>query len=729
MLTIEPPIYQHRGVTVFRDHADPDQFYYLPPLPRLARSGDEAPPLTLYKYRRDLTDNPALDPTRARGAGLALFEVEAALDSPARLQAEVASLSGRSDARLAPVLFRSGEVRAILAHAEGDRLVEDLAESRTAPVAAPHHAAFALALTAEGATLFEQAALGGLLPVGVAYELRFLALTPALSARVTMDYERMYDHFSASVGFTYYVSAKLDLDLTWLIENDLVKIDIVTFTDRADEERQRELVMDLVKTRIQRDFFRSGIPPKPEEGVSGPLGEMLAGLVGGSEITSASAVFVLKAKLEVVREQKHFELTYDGRTAVELTHVATGLLATLLAGGPPPLVREIDLDDPFFSALNVEVVSAIDFEEMADLTEAAVHLTHGEHRKSFPLSRRPAAGPLRFQVPLTDRRADEYGYEVEYHFDPDLGGGAALVTAGPFRSRHRVLVVDPLAHLRYRRLRLLLGPVDPARVPRLRVRLRVPGEDGADDLARATVELDHERREQVWRHRFPMAFSTLRLLARTDWQDPRGDWHEGEDEEEVTGDTFVALGPYRDLLAISVQPAADWARVNQVAVEVLYEDGEQREARQVSFTKETAASQRLEIPLLDPARRRYRWRQTILRADGTAAETEWEETDRSVLIVGSEAPAAGEVRVVWVGAAGDAFGLRVDFWVVTASGEEETTGVFLRTGEGQTTATLPLAEDGRLRYRYEVRRLGPQGEEVVRLGEGESNLLVVQAAG
>ncbi len=67
MLTIKPPFYQIRGVTIFRDHERPDDFYYLPPRAALARQGDRLS-CTLFKYRRDLTDNPALDPTRARGA-------------------------------------------------------------------------------------------------------------------------------------------------------------------------------------------------------------------------------------------------------------------------------------------------------------------------------------------------------------------------------------------------------------------------------------------------------------------------------------------------------------------------------------------------------------------------------------------------------------------------------------------------------------------------------------
>src|SRR4029453_12508648 len=194
------------------------------------------------------------------------------------------------------------------------------------------------------------------------------ALTPSLHARVTMDYDRIYDHFSASVGLTiYYVSARLDLDLSWLVEHDFIRIEIIAFTDAADRDRQQDLVMNLVKTRIQNDFFRSGIPPEPSDAaLSGPLAGLLGGL-GGSKVSSTSALFVLKAKLEVVKERKNFELIFDGQTAVELTHVVPGFLSTLVAGAAEPLVHEIDTDDPFFSALNVKLVSTINFAEMSDL--------------------------------------------------------------------------------------------------------------------------------------------------------------------------------------------------------------------------------------------------------------------------------------------------------------------------------------------------------------------------
>ena len=50
MLTIEAPFYQVRGVTIFRDHENPDQHYCLPATVRLARQGfDGNLAFTLYK--------------------------------------------------------------------------------------------------------------------------------------------------------------------------------------------------------------------------------------------------------------------------------------------------------------------------------------------------------------------------------------------------------------------------------------------------------------------------------------------------------------------------------------------------------------------------------------------------------------------------------------------------------------------------------------------------------
>jgi hypothetical protein len=721
VITIDPPFYQIRGTTILRDHENPDHFYYLPGLPRIAAGV----PFQLFKYRHDVTDNPVLDPTRARGAGMAQLEVEIPAPKLAGLQADLASRSGRPDAVLSPLMFRSSQVHAIVAQSPSDRLIEDLVETHTAPLVEPHHAAFMLALTAGGATLMEQAALGGQLPVGVAYEMRFLALTPSLHARVTMDYDRMYDHFSASVGFSYYVSVKLDLDLAWLVEHDLIKIDITSFTDQADRQRQEKLVMNLIAMRVQQDFFRSGMPPAPQEGVAGPLAQMLAGLSGsGSNITSASAFFVLKAKMEVVREHKTFELLYNGRTAVELTHVCCGFLATMLQDGAAPVVREVDLDDPFFSTLKVQVLSTIDFTEMADLHTALVHISHAGHRESYTFAK-DTPGPYRFEVALTDPKQDLYTWEAEFAFDTDLGTGDPRVSSMPVPSRRRALLLDPLAHFRYRRVHVLLGPIDLALVPRLRVHLRVRDDDNVS-LARTEIRLDASHTEDLWRVHLPTASSSLQVLARVDWEDPQGVSHEGA-EEEVTGVSFVAIGPYREILAIAVQPAADWTAVTQMHVELEYRDGEHVVTRQLLFTAAQPGSQTVQIPLLDRTKRSYQWRHTLVHPDGTTEEPDWVTTDRTLLVVGKGRETSREVRVVWVGPPGGALGVRVDFWIPTATGDESTVATFLRAGQDTERVALPLDPDGQLRYRYAITRITAQGEERLRTGESQSDLLVVQA--
>lgn len=726
MITIEPPLYQIRGMTIFRDHENPDQFYYLPDRPQIARQGDGLA-FALYKYRRDLTDNPSLEPTHARGAGIALFEVEIPAPRVAILEAELASRTGRTNVRLSPVLFRTSTVHAILARSPQDRLIEDLVETHRAPVSVPHHTAFALALTAEGATLFEQAARGGQVPVGVAYEMRFLALTPALHARVTMDYERIYDRFSASVGFTYYVSAKLDVDLAWLIEHDFIKIEITAYTDEADQRRQQQLIMDLVKLRIQQDFFRSGMPPEPQPGLMGPLGDMLAGLFGSSEITSASAFFVLKAKYEAVREGKTFELLYEGRSAVELTHVCTGFLSTMLPDGSAPVIREIDLDDDFFSSLDVEVSSLVDFDEMADLQETVVHLSFRDHRPSFPFSK-ASTDPQRFQVTLSDPRRDEYEWEVEYFFDRDLGTGESRLAAGPFTSRRRALVVNPLAHFRYRRVGVLLGPIDLDLVPRLRVQLRVRDDENVT-LARSEIRLDAQQREQLWRVHLPLGSSPLRVFARVDWEDPNGDVHEGE-EEEVTGDRFVALGPYREILRVNVQPAVDWTQVTFIHVELRYQDGDHVVHRDVRFTSADGLTPRtITIPIRDRTKRTYEWSMIAGRLDGQRIEVEWTPSDRTLLLVPSERERFRDVQVEWLGSPGAALALQIDFRVATANGGDDWTGsALLRAGQDRGRKVRVLLDpDGRLRYRYQIKRITAQGIDVIREGEGLTDILPVQS--
>src|SRR5689334_3895801 len=81
MLYLDKPIGPIHGFTVYRDNEDTSYYYYIRERPRLAINDGIAEFLFL-KYRRDLTDNPTLDPSikQSLGGGFLSFTVDLGAD-------------------------------------------------------------------------------------------------------------------------------------------------------------------------------------------------------------------------------------------------------------------------------------------------------------------------------------------------------------------------------------------------------------------------------------------------------------------------------------------------------------------------------------------------------------------------------------------------------------------------------------------------------------------------
>src|SRR5688500_11054653 len=97
------------GVQVLADHADPDQFWYLPAPVQLARRGPEdKAQFTLIKFK------PAIANAGVKGGGFLMIETELTLDkeTESKILSKCASLSnGRP--RLSVVPFDEGTVQCI----------------------------------------------------------------------------------------------------------------------------------------------------------------------------------------------------------------------------------------------------------------------------------------------------------------------------------------------------------------------------------------------------------------------------------------------------------------------------------------------------------------------------------------------------------------------------------------------------------------------------------------
>src|SRR5581483_6302757 len=216
MLTFEAPFYEIADVVVFRDHADPQMFYYLAGPPHLSRDEHGNPSLLLLKYREALDAMGASPKTRDElGGGFLLLGVDCGLseerksDIKRELESRVAP--GAGPISLAPVLYTKGTVNIIALDSQkatagepsGDvqehaRFVRGIQGTSTPSLLQDERAIFSVALSPSAATLIEDAYESDLSPIGVMYELEFAGLRPALAVKAHVDRRRVYDQLKLS---------------------------------------------------------------------------------------------------------------------------------------------------------------------------------------------------------------------------------------------------------------------------------------------------------------------------------------------------------------------------------------------------------------------------------------------------------------------------------------------------------------------------------------------------
>src|SRR5262249_55824693 len=147
------------GVTVFPDHADPDQFWYLPGPVSLARRTDGRPAFTFIKYR------PAAVSAGVKGGGFLMFTASLRLsrETEQRIMSRLGALA-HGTPKLSLVQFDQGAVKCVALNLEGGggtgagapppnafNAVERILGSTTPSMQGDEEAAFSLVLSQEGA--------------------------------------------------------------------------------------------------------------------------------------------------------------------------------------------------------------------------------------------------------------------------------------------------------------------------------------------------------------------------------------------------------------------------------------------------------------------------------------------------------------------------------------------------------------------------------------------------
>jgi hypothetical protein len=273
MLLFSSETFTVDGITVFPDHSDPNQFWYLPGPVGLAKLPDsDEPQFMLTMFAEDVAAS------GVQGGGF--LNVTLALvpsdETKSKIMGQIRTrFADASDPRLAPVAFDEGTVQIVMLDLQGGggttaaaappgtfQAVQEILGAVTPELFGDNNALFGVKLSEEGATILEQAFENGMAPVGGIYNLKFTGVLPALSVKITADMKRIYSSFSAGLeAKVYWVSAGIEATFEKLRQDGSIKVEIVNLSTSASVEAEEQWALNLFRDQILSSWFAPSLSP------------------------------------------------------------------------------------------------------------------------------------------------------------------------------------------------------------------------------------------------------------------------------------------------------------------------------------------------------------------------------------------------------------------------------------------------------------------------------------
>jgi hypothetical protein len=671
MLYLKPPYHQINGVTIFRDHEDPLQFYFLPAAPHLTvrevANGVRVPSFGLIKYRG-----------KAGNGGFLNFDVNLGLESEVltELRRELRRLERLSaEPRLAPVVLEGGSVRMMLFGKEsptaaapgtgtpvptdgqvvtpaGPQFVLKIDHAAKPALYGDNQAAFSVQLDKEGVTVLEQAMMGELSPIGVVYALEYLALRPAYKVHLVIDWERVQHHFEEQFKVSTLVAqAQIDKVIDELVERRVITLEADTFVPEGDLDEgisgRRDQAMNQVREMITEAFFAPSLNPFEQKKDGWDRGtdtlERLSQIHarGGME-----PLFGYK-RLDYTRiDRKSLNITISERTTVKRTifpqgHLA-GLFRSLNAQGVDltSFVKEVDIDDPWFKRRRVEVISRSDF--VADnLTSVNVRLRYGSEPQNVILDANKTSASLDWGSIIRDRamvRAVDVEYLVRFK-SSDAGQRPGQLEGRKSVFLEEQLEIDPQADGVYAWANvpvLALGfPWE--RYGLVEVHLRY--NDAANGIRQnEIIRLRKDQTEGRWQRFVRDPSKTdfeFKLIFRANvGKDIVGRWTPSDEDQVIVRD------PRPNKRLISVIPSFRWVDEALVSVDLSYRDpanhGSEQNTR-LDFTADQRAPKAFVVDLENPLATEVQYVVTIVyNNDKPAIQLPPSSTRASTILVSGQ---------------------------------------------------------------------------------------------
>ncbi|MGV8989554.1 MAG: hypothetical protein ACOH2H_25375 [Cypionkella sp.] len=608
MLYLDAPYYFINGVSVFRDHADPLQFYYLPAQPRLRTeldpgTGKRVPRLQLIKYRSLV----------AGAGGFLTFDVHIGLsdDEIDAVAGEIRRMAHLPEKpRLIPVQPLDGSVRLLILGQDSGATPPPARPGVTPPPPAPprfvlkvahfakpslygdNGAAFAVELDEQGAAIVTAAMKGEITPIIVVYSITFAALRPAFSVRLHIDWDRVQTSMDETFGHeSYFTSTQIENAVDKLVENRVIQMEADNFVPDADDagkavSERFESARMRVQEMITDSFFEASLPPNKERpdgwdkavdvldhfgkqaGMMAATGG-IGGFIGTFSYNKSNYQRIDKRKLDVeISERSAIIRTIYPQGTV------SGLFRALHDGvDPARFILEVDADDPWFAHRKVRVINRGEMTR-DELASVNATLTYGQEVRSAVLEETGKEVAVEW-LSILENGGVKRPVSVDYTvlFKPDAGGERPLEAAsGPHEITGDVLELQP-AELyaritvpiiaspgypwdKYPQVQVMLRYLDPANGIKTDDTLIV--KSGGDPQSWTFVALDKANR----------AFKYRLLHQAANHEDVDSGWIDSDGDMVDIRDPFGTMR-----LSVDVVPVvARWDDVEQIFVDLTYSD-------------------------------------------------------------------------------------------------------------------------------------------------------------
>jgi hypothetical protein len=258
---------QVANAILYRDHADPNVFYYMPNQPRLAYWPDGTPKLTFLKYTKAGKEE-------AKG-GILHFFVKYGLDDQEldKVRQELTKINPKATIK-GPLVFKKGTFMVVSAAAgEGGVFTRKIIGEGKAPLISGSEVSVSIAVTPEGATFLEEALKQPTYPVSVRFEMTFEGLTPKYQATATIHWSKVREYFDQYSKWRIYKKKKLGI-WTWYvrtgtgefreIKDELTSKGAVKIDITGEDQNLDGLMQTLVDT-IMREMFDTKLDLPEEE--------------------------------------------------------------------------------------------------------------------------------------------------------------------------------------------------------------------------------------------------------------------------------------------------------------------------------------------------------------------------------------------------------------------------------------------------------------------------------